>query len=193
MKPVIATFDDFFDEPLVAQKEILDGNFENFVSPWDGVTYPGINQNLPDWVKEYVIERLSAIVGGPIAPVAIFARVTSAATGAAPHRIHSDRLMAEFSAHIYISGFWPEGAGTTFWTHVSEGHVHDDHTDVATITRDMHDASQWERSIACQGAFNRVLIHDASFYHSAEPVGGWGDSPQNGRVVVTCFFNKGSK
>jgi hypothetical protein len=191
MKPIIATFDNFFKQAELAHEQIVNGVFSDFVSPWDGVTYPGINQNLPAWVQDYVLRRLEGITGEIVLPQAMFARVTSLQTGIAPHKVHSDKIMGEYSAHVYLSREWPAGAGTSFWNHVTEGVIHTDETNVPLVQADMNDESKWVRSLTCQGLFNRILIHDARYWHCAEPVGGWGDSPQNGRVVLTCFFNTG--
>jgi len=189
MKPVIMVADDFFPDPDVMQYQVLNGEFENFVSPWDNVTYPGINKVLPFRVVERLHKRLGEILGAEIQPVATFARLTSKNTPAAPHKIHSDRVMANYSAHIYVSSEWPPGGGTSFWTHKTEGHMQTDDTDVDAVVRDMNSLDMWTRSHTCQGKFNRVVIHDARYWHCAEPIGGWGDNPSNGRVVITCFFN----
>jgi hypothetical protein len=96
--------------------------------------------------------------------------------------------MGEYSLHVYLSKKWPEGAGTSFWRHPTQGDRHDDETDIDVIQADQNDISRWMRSFTVQGRFNRAVIHDASFWHCAEPVGGWGTDPHNGRLVHTTFF-----
>lgn len=189
MRPVLAIFDGFFKDPARAHADIIGGDFGDFVSPWDSVKYPGINKGLPGWMMERVVERLEEVTAERVEPTAIFARVTSAATGNAPHRIHCDQVMGQYSAHVYLSKQWPDYAGTAFWNHKTEGQMLTDDTDVAQVMADSHLSDAWEKSFTCQGKFNRLLIHDSRLWHSAEPVGGWGDSPANGRVVLTCFFN----
>lgn len=172
---------------------ILCGEFKDYTSQWDGVTYPDINNNIPYWVQDYVFNRLKEIMGGPITPIAFFARATTKNTPAAPHKIHSDKLMAQFSAHVYISKDWPKEAGTSFWIHNEAGDRHTEETDVESVAKDCNDLSKWVHSFTCQGRFNRLLIHDASYWHCAEPIGGWGDEVKDGRVVLTCFFDAGQE
>jgi hypothetical protein len=188
-RPSIAIFDDFFPDPEAARAAIVSGPFLDFKSPWDGVSYPGINKEIPEEIKHFVVKRLSEILGAPVEPAVIFARLTSKNTSESPHQIHSDRLMAEFSAHVYISKHWPMGAGTSFWAHESEGRRHTEDTDVELVQEDMKDLSKWIQVFTAQGDFNRLVVHDASFWHCAEPVGGWGETAEDGRVVLTCFFN----
>lgn len=189
MKPVIAVFDGFFGHAYIHQDEILSGTFTDVVNMLDGITYPGINKNIPIDVETFMRNRLEEIMGRDIDIVTLFARMTSKATGVAPHRIHCDRVMAHYSAHVYLSTSWPPEAGTTFWNHKTEGGMWTEDTDMALVTNDSHDVTQWEHSFTCQGAFNRLLIHDSRLWHSAEPAGGWGDKPSNARVVLTCFFS----
>jgi len=189
MRPVLAVFDGFFRDPEQVRRDILAGPFADVCNPVDGVSYPDINIEVPPYVSEYVVTRLEEIFSAKVNPKVIFARLTRATGRKAPHAVHSDRIMGQYSAHVYISREWPEGAGTSFWTHVTEGSRHDENTDIDLIAKDYNDLSQWEKTINCQGLFNRVLIHDACFWHCAEPIGGWGDSPENGRVVLTCFFD----
>lgn len=189
MKPTIAIFDDFFPDPERARQAIVSGQFVDVKNPIDGVVYPGINHQLPGWVEFFVLRRLSVVLNGPVTSKAMFARLTSSVTGPAPHQIHSDTIMGQYSAHVYLSREWPEGAGTSFWSHESEGFMHTEETDIAKISVDMHRREPWRNDLRCQGLFNRILIHDARYWHCAEPVGGWGSTPEDGRLVLTCFFD----
>lgn len=189
MKPVIAIFDEFFDNAEVVRTDVVAGRFEDVVNPVDGVVYPGINKDLPGYITSTIVSRLSEIVGAPVKPTAIFARVTTKSLKDAPHKIHSDRVMGQFSAHIYLSERWPTGAGTSFWVHPSQGERHDKLTDVDLVREDQNSPERWFPGPQVQGEFNRALLHDACLWHCAEPVGGWGTSEMDGRLVITCFFN----
>lgn len=190
MKTVLAIFDGFFKNHDSVFADVVErGRFEDFVSPWDDVKYPGINKALPLWVVDAFVSRLSDVVGEAVHIQAIFARLTSSDMGVAPHRIHCDKLMGQYSAHVYLSKEWPAFAGTAFWDHATEGAMQTDQTDVERVMSDSHLESAWRNSFTCQGRYNRLLIHDSRLWHSAEPAGGWGTTPTNGRVVLTCFFN----
>lgn len=185
-KVVFSIIDDFFPDPDVVFDAIASQNFKPYRSIWDGVKYPGINQEVPEDIKQYMVDRLSAIVNCNIKAV-IFARAMLKGM-VAPHRVHSDRIMGEMSCHVYLSKESPKNFGTSFWEHKTEGKVHTDYTDVETIERDSQDETKWQRDLLAVGRYNRAVIHDASMFHAAEPKEGWGDHPSNGRLVLTAFF-----
>ena len=194
MKPVIAIYDNFFKKPENVYHDVVTaGKFEDFTSPADGVVYPGINQSIPEYVSDELLVRLSDILDDSITNPIVFARATHENTPPAPHYIHSDKIMADYSCHVYLSKVWPYGSGTAIWEHKTQGNKHTDETDVDTVINDMNSSDNWFHVKQCQGKFNRILMHDASLWHSAEPYGGWGESHLNGRVVLTCFFSVGSK
>lgn len=192
-RPVIAIFDDFFEQPDQAFNDIVArGNFEDYISPWDGVRYPGINAKLSGWDSVIIKAKLRRLLGREVMINALFARLTTEHTPVAPHKIHSDRIMGQYSLHVYLSKEWPDFSGTSFWCHKTEGIRHTEKTDIAAIQRDQNqpEGGQWKEELFCPGKFNRALIHDAALWHCAEPVGGWGKSRFDGRVVLTCFFSE---
>jgi hypothetical protein len=67
--------------------------------------------------------------------------------------------------------------------------MHLEGVDEKAIIEDYNNPKKWIKDWQCQAKSNRLLIHDSLYWHCAEPVGGWGESPNNGRVVITCFFN----
>jgi hypothetical protein len=188
MSPVLAIFDDFFTDPQAVFREISSGPFEPYQSAWDGVTYPGINLHVPREIQDFVLKRLEGVTGKKIRGVC-FAR-TMLKGMKAPHRIHSDVIMGDYSMHVYLSEDWPEGSGTSFWRHKTEGDRHTSETDVTRVDQDHDNMEMWEREFLLSAQFNRAVIHDSSLFHAAEPHEGFGDSPSNGRLVLTCFFSE---
>lgn len=188
-RPLLCVFDDFFAEIESVREEIVCGEFGPYESPWDGVRYPGIQKDVPEWVKQMFHVKLSKICEAEIQDVATFARLTTLDLPPAPHAIHADSSMAQFSAHLYLSRQWPVGSGTSFWKHRTEGTTHSSKTDVTRVTADSHVEEAWEKYVAVQGAYNRACVHAANLWHRAEPYGGWGSRPDDGRLVLTCFFN----
>lgn len=189
MKPVVASFDSFFPDITPIREALLKAGFSTVVSPVDGITYPGICLDIPKPISSFFVSRLSQILGGEVTCRTMFARVTSKETGVAPHQIHSDVIMGMAAAHVYISPVWPEGSGTSFWRHKIYGERHLDDADAAIVMRDSKDRDKWLPTLSCQGRENRLLIHDAQLWHCAEPVGGWGEGIEDGRIVLTCFFD----
>lgn len=186
MHTVLAMFDGFLEHPEKAREQLLSKRFIDVTNPVDGVVYPGICQDIPAEVKMAFINGLSRIVGYEIFPTTMFARSMPEGVKS-PHQVHSDRSMGFYSAHVYLSEKWPTGAGTGFYTHDTEGHRETELTNHANLN--FKGFENWSRNLFCQGQFNRLLVHDSSFYHCAEPSEGFGKTLEESRLVLTCFFN----
>lgn len=189
MKSVIAMFDDFFDSPNEIFDRITACPHGEYQSIWDGVKYPGINEVVPIDIQEFIHQRLQEITDRKISIACTFSRAMLDGM-VAPHRIHSDKIMGQYSMHIYLSKEWPAESGTSFWTHKTEGNRHTHKTDVNIVDHDHDQFDQWTRNIVMLGKFNRAVIHDATLFHCAEPGIGWGKGPKDGRLVLTTFFSE---
>jgi hypothetical protein len=188
MKPIFAMFNDFFKNPDTVIKAIYDVGFDQIVSPMDGITYSGIHI-INDANKEAFQGELALILGEEVIINSLFARVMYKDVGGAVNKIHSDKIMGEYACHVYLSRHWPIGAGTSFWSHNETGSdYHFDGKD-ELYDKDTNDLGKWTRVGFCQGFFNRILIHDSRLWHCAEPIGGWGETAKEGRLVLTCFFS----
>lgn len=185
MRPHIAIFDDFFADPTDTLKQLRQAGFRDVVSEWDGVTYPGICQ----MGNHIFAGSLRKILGHEIETVATFARLTSAQEKPAPNQIHPDTVMSQYALLIYMSEKWPAGSGTSFWDHKTEGRYHTELTNHETVKRDSNDRTQWLEYFRTEAKQNRALLYDSRLYHCAEPVGGFGSGPEDGRIVITSFFN----
>lgn len=186
MRPSLEIQDGFFEKPSVIRAAVLNGRFLNHRSEVDGVVYPGINANISPNISYEFTQGIQAILETEIEPKYVFARAMVYGERA-PHKVHSDKIMGDFSAHVYLAEEWPEDAGTSFWRHETEGYVHDETTDISKIS--LTTFKGWVRYLLCPGKFNRLLIHQAELWHMAEPYTGWGRKPSDARLVLTCFFN----
>lgn len=185
MLPILTIEDGFFQDPVAVRESLLAGDFGKIVSPIDAVTYTGINLDVPQEIVDEFVHGIWERFGGKIVVRSIFARIMRGGEKA-PNKVHSDKIMGDYSAHAYLSLDWPDGAGTSFWTHDLEGAIHTDSTDLSNI--DTSNLDRWSRYLLVQAKFNRIVIHNAKYWHCAEPVDGWGDEPSNARLVLTCFF-----
>lgn len=57
------------------------------------------------------------------------------------------------------------------------------------VNRDTRSPSKWERSFTAPMRFNRLILFSPWMFHNAAP--GFGDRPENGRLIQTLFFAKG--
>ena len=55
--------------------------------------------------------------------------------------------------------------------------------------QDHSNPEAWSIMDMCQMKPNRALIFEAGKMHRAEPIGGFGRGPKDGRLVLTCFFD----
>jgi hypothetical protein len=185
MNPILHIDDSAFDDPQAVRREVLNGEFADVISPVDGISYPGICALIHWDVSQAFAAKIKEKMGVNISVCYMFARAMVEGKKA-PHKVHSDKIMGDYSAHVYLSRWWPREAGTSFWKHESEGQIHTDKTDLSKI--DLTELDRWTQYEFVPGKFNRLLIHHADFWHMAEPHEGWGDTPESGRLVLTCFF-----
>lgn len=172
--------DDVFDE-LKAHR--MKSTFAPAQCPEDGVTYPGIQSDLPDSVVEAVQERMES------KPERLFLRESPQGVHV-PHIVHHDLLMGNVSMMVYLDDP-PEGvmAGTGFWRHRYLGVCYAPVLGAITdlVRGDMNRLSSWDLMSFCKAKANRACIFPAGYFHSACPIGGYGEGV-GARCVLTGFF-----
>lgn len=186
--PIVHVQDDFFEDGDATRKSILSANFSDVTSPVDNVTYPDICLDVPEQVRNELISKISKIMNLKVIPKFLFARAMIKGRPV-PHKVHSDFNMAAYSAHVYLSPKWPEGSGTSFYRHQTEGEKGNYQTDWSQISHNEMD--KWHKYARVPAKFNKLLIHRSEFWHMAEPQDAWGDNHKNGRLVLTMFFDTG--
>jgi|SRR5688572_2091545 len=102
--------------------------------------------------------------------------------------IHSDLGWGTHALVLYLC----EGSGgTAFWSHrVTEAHRIDpgDQVLFEHVAPDWNDESKWEIRQMVNLKYNRALIYESALFHSRYPFKAFGDSPENGRLIVVAFF-----
>lgn len=184
MRPHLAVFDSNDTKILDLIKTI---GFSDTVSTWDGVTYPGIcDLNEFNYTMSMVLGQQ---LNESVEVITTFARLTSAAQKKAPNEIHPDTVMSQYAMLQYLSPEWPDGAGTSFWEHKTEGRLMTEQIDEYRVRQDSCFREAWTEYFRVQGKEGRILFYDSRLFHCAEPVGGFGSGPEDGRIVLTSFFN----
>jgi hypothetical protein len=154
--------------------------FRDELNPADGVNYPGICREVPTFGTR---ARLSAIMGRPVKLHTLFMRLSLEGTPA-PHQAHNDAAMGDFSLMVYLNRRKHCQGGTALLEHISGREP-----DLETWQRDTNRPHMWREYSLCQMAPNRAFIFRSNLWHRAEPVGGFGTDPANGRLVMTGFFS----
>jgi len=184
MNPVIAVQDNFFEDYIGELYYFLNARYEDLTLGVDGVTYPYICSKIPHTTKYEFLYKLEALLGAKVKINYLFARAMPEGC-TAPSKIHSDRDMGAFTAHVYMS---PDSAraSTSFMRHVELGQVAGPEMSGSEWTQD---ASEWKRYLTLWGEPNRLIVHHAAYFHCAEPSVGFGTLKKDARLVLTCFFD----
>lgn len=181
--------DNFLNKFDKFREHLLSLDFKGEVNPEDGVLYPDISSNIPDYVLEELrnFVRTKFDVEKYNTP---FIRRSLKDTPV-PHQSHSDRIMGSHSLMFYLSKDKdiPKGSGTGLVKHIETGIIKDTGGIISQIAfKDTNCPDKWELYKLIEMRQNRVSIFDADLWHRAEPIGGFGDSTSNGRLVLTWFF-----
>lgn len=157
--------------------------YRDVVSPTDGVTYPGIVDL--SGLKMDFAGLLADVMGRPVTVNHLFLRL-SLAGSKPPHWAHHDGLMGQYSLMVYLNRPEHCAGGTALLEHADEWC--DGPPDDATWLRDTNDPDMWRIVSRCPMVTNRAFIFRANLWHAALPLGGFGSGPEDGRLVLTAFF-----
>lgn len=190
MKPHSLIIDDFlttFDELRAYADEAVYQDIEN---PVDGVSYPGICAYVPRPCQTEIVGNLSAVMGAEVIPHRIFMRLSKADVPV-PHQAHTDATMGQFSLMLYMNRAEHCKGGTSLVRHKQTGMCRNprNEQELSYWKRDCNSPDEWDILNLCRMQPNRAFIFDATLFHRAEPIGGFGDDAKNGRLVLTCFFS----
>jgi len=181
--------DNFLPEFKELQAYAKSAEFTDVVNDFDGVTYPLICADIPDHLKLSIFCMIAKHFDAPISPT-IFMRRSPAGVPC-PHQVHSDASMGRHSLMLYLNDEEHCEGGTSFVSHRATGIAYNPESPdaVAIVVADQNNANAWDVRQRVWMRPNRAVIFDASMLHCAEPIGGFGDTPENTRVVLTCFFS----
>jgi hypothetical protein len=181
--------DDFlqFPDRLISYSKACE--FKDEINPIDGVVYPHICKDIPKPILNDVIFNLTHKVLGraPVNPFC-FMRMSPAEV-TAPHKFHTDNSMGAYSMMIYLQDA-PE-YGTGFAQHIETDMVssYADPADVEKGAVDVNNESAWNIYRIFSMKKNKAIIFDSHLFHVALPIGGFGSTQDDSRIVFTCFFS----
>ena len=153
-------------------------SYEGVINPADNVLYPGISIDIPELTLQflgrprYTFMRLS-LEGIPT-----------------PHQAHTDMLMGHRSLMFYLNRPEHCRGGTSLVQHKETGMYRNPVSaeEEALWKRDTNNPEMWEVYELAEMVSNRCVMFDAELMHRAEPIGGFGNNAQNGRLVLTAFY-----
>lgn len=168
------------------KKYIRECDFKNETNPADGVTYPLICQDIPAEVKHEVEWYLASVIHRKPKSSTLFLRMSPAGCPC-PHIFHNDSSMGDFSMMLYFED--RDDAGTGMARHIETKVTRPTQSSLQKCIRDQNDYSKWEVYSYAEMRENRAVIFDSSMFHCALPIGGYGSTQNDSRIVLTCFFS----
>lgn len=165
--------------------------FEDVVNPIDNVTYPDINIDIPQDVKDEIIGRVEDLLGAKITHQLMFMRMSLEGTPC-PHIHHHDLSHGSHSLMLYMNDY--EAGGTALVRHRHTGAMYAPESEIVAnvLATDSNELDAWVPYTKTEMKENSATIFDAGLLHRAEPIGGFGETQQDARIVLTCFFSLGA-
>lgn len=173
-------YDDFLEDFDRWRTWFDQAPYEDVVSDVDNVTYPGICKDIPAELREEVRYKLQALTGMSRMNW-LFARLSTEGMDP-PHWAHHDGNMGAWSMMLYLNRREHCQGGTALLSHVYGEPTPE------VWARDTNTPGMWCQTLRCQMVPNRAFVFRAEQWHAALPKGGFGHSPIDGRLVLTCFF-----
>ena len=173
----IIVVDDFFLDYSDVRKHVTGLSYAGEVNPVDNVLYPYINTDIP------ARDEVEYLTDGGF----MFLRLSPEGVEA-PHQAHNDSSMADNTLLIYLC----EGpGGTSLVRHKETGLYKQPETEeeLAIWQRDYNIYDAWEVTHMFDLIPNRAVSFPSTLMHRAEPVNGFGKTAEDGRLVLTCFYD----
>lgn len=191
--PYILVYDDvqpaLCRTPDELRERVLKLDFKTVTNPADQVSYPFIGK-ANDLVQHLMNSVLADVLNHQVDINYCFARAMPEGVKA-PSYVHQDMVMGQFSSHLYLNPQPQSKSGTKFWRHPFFGERIDPAQGDDLFRLKEIEPKAWAPHHFVEARFNRLLIHDSTLWHSAEPSIGWGQDQFDARLVLTTFFDLG--
>lgn len=197
--PSLIVIDDFLADPHAARRAALALDYDPAKKRGN---YPGLLSTEPLAIQG-LDERVSQIAGMPLQPspgtshghCRLTLKQDKGRTG-----VHIDPCA--YSGILYLSRPGDCRGGTDFFRHKRTGleRIPRDPAALAAsgyddvnaligevVNKDTFTNSRWERVMRVPMRFNRLILLSPWEFHNAAP--GFGDTPENGRLVQLLFFD----
>lgn len=163
--------------------------YEGVTNPADGVYYPGVSTEIPSNIASEVIDKTSSIIGREVLPRTIFVRLSTEGVEA-PHQAHTDSVMGQYSLMCYLNRSNDCRGGTAFVKSVHGLYSDPEAVEDFEFWKENHsNPDLWVAWARCDMEENKACIFPANLMHRAEPIGGFGKTAKDGRLVLTMFFD----
>lgn len=184
----LVVVDDFLNRPGEIRGIGVNAEYSDHAGQ-DGETYKRVSiQNLPQ-----VQAKIEEVMRRPVQMLGMGFRLNYA--GELPNNeIHADLGWGTYAAVLYLSEPPDDGSvsGTAFWTHKATGTDRIRAGEVALFEQvkdDWNDETKWEQNKFVSAKFNSCIIYRSELFHSRWPFEAFGNTPEDGRLIVVAFFS----
>lgn len=158
--------------------------YEDSKNPYDHLDYVGIANACPSAALEI---SLKAWFHPNLKLVHSMVRL-SLEGAPVPYQAHADSFMgSRFTAIVYLNRPEHCRGGTALLKHIESGAVKD--SDGTAWREDESNPDAWEVLTLCPMQTNRAFCYRSELLHRSEPLGGFGKSAHDGRLVLIGLFD----
>lgn len=190
--------DNFLNDSESFRKYAISRSYKGVKNPQDNVTYPDVTIDIPEYIKSEIIIKVSQLLtpyaenrhnGADIDCKMMFMRMSKEGVYA-PHGAHTDKNIADYTFLLYLNKDEDCRGGTSVLEHLSGMNIHpQSQEEIDLWKQDTNAHDKWIKTGFCPMKFNRAFILRSDLFHRAEPIGGFGSTNEDGRLVLTSFFN----
>ena len=180
---------DFLDKEIYDELKqfSLSCDFGETLNPIDGVLYSGINAKIPDHIIAEVLNKIEKATGIKPLVSMIFLRMSKEGVYA-PNACHHDLSHGAYTCILYLNTY--EGGGTALVRHADSGITYaPQNQKYLDVLLEGNDVSKWVQYGQANMIENSTAIFDAGMLHCSKPMGGFGATQEDARMVLTCFFS----
>lgn len=190
MTPVLTIVDNFLIRPDEMRELVLSQPFRDIEH--QGAVY----KDVQPVEKYHVLPGLTDLFGREIKWYMGAWRRNS--KGSQLHSlVHADNSCASMAAVLYLNPPEQCQGGTAFWKHKATGwesmpteqQLKDAGMTLEEIAADWHKEDAWEMTTLAGMRFNRLITYPTTMFHSRWPWEGFGDSPEDSRLIGAFFFD----
>lgn len=187
---LINIIDGFIDDFKGFRKHCVDLDYSGIKNPQDGITYPDISDEIPEPVKLEIQSKIESYLGKKVTFNYLFIRKSSAGVPV-PNIVHSDLEMGQVSLMVYLNELDDCIGGTSFMIHKECGLSRHPETkaQLTKLHEDGNNFDKWQIKEMAEMKPNRAVIFDSYDLHCALPIGGFGSSNKDSRLVLTAFMD----
>lgn len=190
--------DNFLYAPEQFRKYAVSKSYQGVTNPQDNVTYPDVTIDIPKDISNEIIIKLSQILtsfaenkhnGAQIDCKMMFMRMSKEGVHV-PHQAHTDKNIADYTLLLYLNKDEDCRGGTDILEHIEGMSIHPQtQEEIDLWKQDTNVPDKWIKTGFCPMKFNRAFILRSDLFHRAQPLGGFGQNNEDGRLVLTSFFN----